>query len=806
MADSPTRIELPVLALREHIIFPYQLLPVGIGRPQSLAMFDAFDVEDPDFTFATVTQVEDSLSLDQIQGMDDVHVVATHVRCVKLISQMREGREGKVAMIEGIKRLVLVELRVPEDTDAPLIGIFEPFEETFEGDATTLKAQQQALLEEALTFLETMVDAPTEASEMLKRSRDLGELVDRLAVELSPDPDDLLALSNEHDVVQRARLLMQWLNNQRLQANLADDIKQRMREQNDNQQREYLLRQQLRVIRDQLGEENSELDELLEQIEESDMPEEAYDACIKQHGRLSMMQPSSSEFSVTLTYIQQMLDVPWAVLSEDNLDLARAQEILDADHYGLDKVKDRIIEFLAVRSLKDDMKSPILCLHGPPGVGKTSIAKSLARALGRKFVRISLGGVRDESEIRGHRRTYVGALPGRLVRALQKAGTMNPVILLDEIDKVGADFRGDPSAALLEVLDPNQNHTFNDHYLEVDLDLSNVLFIATANRMDTLSPPLKDRMEVLDVPSYTIFEKSEIARRYLFPKQIEDHGLLETQALLADDVVPYIIGNYTREAGVRNLNRRLGDLCRSVAVEVVKMTPEERAEASITVDEERVKKALGPIRYVSEVAQREDQEGVATGLAWTSVGGDILFIEVQAMEGGKGEVTLTGQLGDVMKESVRAALSYIRAHAKAYGIDGADIKKYDLHIHVPAGAIPKDGPSAGITMFSAILSRLAGIAIKKDVAMTGEITLSGHVLPVGGIKEKVIAAHRAGIREVVLPALCVKDLVDVEDSVREEMTFYPVKRVEEIPPLVFRGWEAPSASAEEGDVAPDATA
>jgi len=523
----------------------------------------------------------------------------------------------------------------------------------------------------------------------------------------------------------------------------------------------------------------------------------------KQLKRLSTMQPSSSEYSVTLGYVEQMLDVPWGILTEDNLDLERAQEVLDEDHYGLDKVKDRVIEYLAVRSLKEDMQGPILCLNGPPGVGKTSIAKSIARTMGRKFERISLGGVQDESEIRGHRRTYVGALPGRLVRALQTTGTENPVILLDEIDKVGSDFRGDPSAALLEVLDPAQNNAFKDHYLDVDVDLSKVLFIATANRLDTISPPLRDRMEILDVPSYTLYEKVQIGQLYLLPKQMEAHGLSPEHIEMEEEVLHYLVDKYTREAGVRNLNRRLADLCRYVAVQVAKRQPEERDEFQLKFTQEEVAKALGPIRHMSEVAQREDQVGVATGLAWTQVGGDILFIETQAMKG-KGEVTLTGQLGDVMKESVRAALSYIRANAEHYQVE--NIKEHDLHVHVPAGAIPKDGPSAGITMFTAILSSLTGVPVKHNVAMTGEITLTGQILPVGGIKEKVIAAHRAGIRTVVMPAVCQKDLVDVEATVIEDMTFHYVKQVSELPDLVFASNPWGASEPVSTDAAPKARA
>ncbi|MEL6180073.1 MAG: endopeptidase La, partial [Myxococcota bacterium] len=457
--------------------------------------------------------------------------------------------------------------------------------------------------------------------------------------------------------------------------------------------------------------------------------------------------------------------------------------VLDEDHYDLDKVKRRIIEYLAVRKLKSDMKGPILCLVGPPGVGKTSLGKSVARALGRKFVRISLGGVHDESEIRGHRRTYVGALPGRIVQGLRKAGTVNPVFMLDEIDKIGRDVRGDPSSALLEVLDPEQNNTFSDHYVEVPVDLSKVLFIATANMLDTISPPLRDRMEVLEIPGYTIHEKQHIARQYLIPKQLEAHGITEDNLRLEQEALDSVINAYTREAGVRNLERRIADICRSVAVQVAE-SEEGDAPVDVTVTTTIVHEFLGPEKFQFEVAERTADPGVATGLAWTPTGGDILFVESTKMPG-KGELVLTGQLGDVMKESARAALSYIRSHLDDYGLKPEDLRKTDIHLHVPAGAIPKDGPSAGITIFTSLLSLLTGVRCRSDIAMTGEITLRGNILPVGGIKEKMLAAHRATLRHTVLPARNQKDLVDVNEDVKEEMTFDCVSRIEELVPLVF---------------------
>jgi ATP-dependent Lon protease len=544
----------------------------------------------------------------------------------------------------------------------------------------------------------------------------------------------------------------------------------------DARQRDFLLREQLKAIQKELGEGDErtvEVDELRKRLAETKMPDEARKVANNELDRLSRMPPAAAEYTVSRTYLDWILDLPWEVETEDNLDIDAAQKALDADHYDLEKVKKRVLEYLAVRKLKKDMKGPILCFVGPPGVGKTSLGQSIARTLGRKFIRISLGGVRDEAEIRGHRRTYVGALPGRIIQGLRKAGTHNPVFMLDEIDKVGMDFRGDPSSALLEVLDPEQNYSFSDHYLEVPFDLSRVMFITTGNVLDTIPPALRDRMEVLELPGYTEEEKLMIAKGHLIPEQIEAHGLTAAQLQFDDDALRLIIRSHTREAGVRNLERQIAAVCRGVAKEVAA-----GRGAPTAIRPENIAQYLGPEKFVPELAARTWGPGLATGLAWTPTGGDIIFIEAARMPG-KGTLTLTGQLGDVMKESATAALSYVRAHAADLGIDGEYFGRTDIHIHVPAGAIPKDGPSAGVAMLVSLSSLVTGRQVRKEVAMTGEITLRGDVLPVGGIKEKVLAASRAGVKEVILPQMNEKDLVDVPPQVREKLKFHPVRAMPE---------------------------
>ncbi|MFT7583122.1 MAG: ATP-dependent Lon protease, partial [Myxococcota bacterium] len=547
-------------------------------------------------------------------------------------------------------------------------------------------------------------------------------------------------------------------------------------EMNKNQ-REFFLRQQLKAIRKELGEDDEDEDaiELLrERLLEADLPEDAQRVANKEITRLRRIQPSSPEYTVARTYLEWMADLPWNATSDDNHDIERAKEILEREHHGLTKVKKRILEFLAVSSLRRDGRSPILCLIGPPGVGKTSLGRSIAEALGRKYQRLSLGGVRDEAEIRGHRRTYIGAMPGKFIQSMKRAETRNPVLILDEIDKVGRDWRGDPTSALLEVLDPEQNNTFMDHYLDVPFDLSKVMFVATANQADTIPRPLLDRMEVIEVLGYTMREKIAIARAHLLPKQLKEHGISEAQLTVSDDALEKICVNYTREAGVRGLERKLAGVCRGVAVGIV----EERwTEVALEVD--RVSEFLGPELHVPDSAERTELTGIATGMAWTAVGGDILFIEATKMPG-SGKLRLTGSLGEVMKESVELALSYLRANTAKFGIDGSVFKDHDLHVHVPQGAIPKDGPSAGVTMFTALSSLLTDTRVRGDVSMTGEITLRGMVLPVGGVKEKVLAAHRSGIKKIILPERNRKDLPDIPQDIQDSIEFHFVTRMDEV--------------------------
>ena len=603
---------------------------------------------------------------------------------------------------------------------------------------------------------------------------------DRLEVAtlLDAPVDEKAQLLETLDAKDRIRKVLRLLTRQLEILKMRERINSQIKEEMGKNQREYVLRQQLKAIKEELGEEDGDsgdLDVLDERIAKAKLSAEAEKVARKQLKRLRQMQVGSAEYTVVRTYIDWILDVPWTLQTPDNLDIGQVRKVLDEDHSGLEKVKKRIVEYLAVRKLKKDKKGPILCLVGPPGVGKTSLGRSVARALDRKFQRVSLGGVHDEAAIRGHRRTYVGALPGQVIQGMKKAGTINPVFMLDEIDKVGHDFRGDPAAALLEVLDPEQNDTFTDHYLEIPYDLSNVMFIATANVGDTIPPALKDRMEVIEIPGYTRREKLDIARVHLLPKQLKEHGIDDATVHIEDDAIESIIDHYTREAGVRNLERQLASVIRGVAVKVA-----EGEDGPWTIaDEAALKPYLGPPRFTSEVAERTEETGVATGLAWTPVGGEILFIECTRMHG-TGKLQLTGQLGDVMKESAQAAMSYVRSRAKDLGVPEDFLEKSDIHIHIPAGGISKDGPSAGVTMLTALVSLLTGIKVRHDVAMTGEITLRGRVLPIGGLKEKVLAAHRAGIKRVILPERNVADLEEVPQEVRDTLEFISVSKVDEV--------------------------
>jgi ATP-dependent Lon protease len=640
------------------------------------------------------------------------------------------------------------------------------------------EALSMSLRDIAKQVIQLMPELPREAGSLIDSIQAPGALADLVAANLDAPVEEKAGLLETVDVKERIRKVLRLLTRQLEILKMRERINSQIKEEMGKNQREYVLRQQLKAIKEELGEDDgdqSDLDALEDRIAKANLPNEAEQVAKKQVKRLRNMQVGSAEYTVVRTYLDWILDLPWHNQTPDNMDIGTVRRVLDEDHYGLEKVKKRILEYLAVRKLKKDKKGPILCLIGPPGVGKTSLGRSIARSLGRKFHRISLGGVHDEAAIRGHRRTYVGALPGQIIQGMKKAGTINPVFMMDEIDKIGHDFRGDPAAALLEVLDPEQNNTFADHYLEIPYDLSNVMFVATANVADPIPAPLRDRMEILEIPGYTRREKMAIARQHLIPKQIEEHGITQQQLDITDPSVDIVIDHYTREAGVRTLERQIASVIRGVAVKI--------AEGDTTPrkieNEDQVREFLGPQRYTSEVAERTEEAGVATGLAWTSVGGEILFIEATRMYG-TAKLQLTGQLGDVMKESAQAALSYVRTNAEKYGIPKDFLEKSDIHIHIPAGAMPKDGPSAGVTMFTALVSMLTGVRVRHDVAMTGEITLRGRVLPIGGLKEKVLAAHRAGIKRVIVPERNKPDLDEVPAEVKNDLDFVFVSKMDQL--------------------------
>ncbi len=772
--------ELAVLPLRNTVLFPQVVVPLAVGRLKSVKLIE--DAVENDRPIAVITQRNPETDSP---SPDDLYEIGTIARILKVV---KIANDNYSVIIQGQRRVKLRKLTQLEPYFLGEVELLDSADNLTSEEQVEIEALFLNLKSTAKQVVKFIPEMPKEASQMVDGVSDPGQLCDFVAANMDISSDEKQTILETVDLRDRLTTVVTLLARQLEVLRVSDKIQSQIKEEIDKNQREYYLRQQLKAIKEQLGEldgEGGDLEDIAAAIEDSNLPKEVEDVARKQINRLRMMQPASSEYGVTRTYLETLLDLPWSKQTKDKLDIREARAFLDEDHYDLDKVKKRIIEYLAVRKLKNDMKGPILCLVGPPGVGKTSLGKSVARALGRKFVRISLGGVHDESEIRGHRRTYVGALPGRIVQALRKAQTNNPVFMLDEIDKVGRDFRGDPSAALLEVLDPEQNNSFSDHYMEIPVDLSNVLFIATANMLDPISAPLRDRMDVIEIPGYTAHEKGVISRRYLIPKQLENHGITEANMTIDDEALDIIIRNYTREAGVRSLERRIADIARGVAVKVAEAREEDaKAEVLVEIKREDLVEYLGQEKYQFEIAERTSHPGVATGLAWTPAGGDILFIESTKMPG-KGELVLTGQLGDVMKESVRAALSYIRSRTDEFNIDPFFMREMDIHIHVPAGAIPKDGPSAGITMYVSLLSLLLGVKIRSDVAMTGEITLRGNILPVGGIKEKVLAAHRSGIKRVILPARNKKDLIDVSDNVREELEFFFPEHVSELPELVF---------------------
>jgi len=761
-----------ILPLRNSVLFPGSIIPIDVGRKKSVKLVEeAISKERP--VIGIVTQRD---ARTEEPGAGDLYMVGCAARILKVI---KLAKDNFSVILQGVARIRILEIggqepfmtaRVQALPDSPSSDV--------ELDALVMNVKDVAK-----RVIKLMPELPKEASALVDSVVEPGQLSDVIISNLDVQVDEKQDVLETFDLKTRLRKVLQFLSRQHEVLKVREKINSQVQEEMGRNQREYVLRQQLKAIKEELGEideTGGDLDDFREKVLAAKMPPETEKVAMKQLERLKVMQPSSAEYTVTRTYLEWLVELPWAVSTEDKLDIQAARDILNSDHYDLEKVKKRILEYLAVRKLKSDKKGPILCLVGPPGVGKTSLGRSIARSLGRKFIRISLGGVRDEAEIRGHRRTYVGSLPGRLIQGMKKAGSNNPVFMLDEIDKLGHDFRGDPAAALLEVLDPEQNHTFSDHYLEVPFDLSKVMFVATANIMDPIPPALRDRLEVLELPGYTREEKLSICKQFLIPKQLEEHGLSKEKVIFEDAALAEIIDSYTREAGVRNLEREAANVIRAIAV----LVAEGKAAAIEHVTAARIGDLLGPSKYISEVAERTAEPGVATGLAWTPVGGDILFIEATKMNG-KGQLVLTGQLGDVMKESAQAALSFIRSRARWLGLEENFLEKTDIHVHIPAGAIPKDGPSAGVTMFVAMASLLTNKPIRNDVAMTGEITLRGLVLPVGGIKEKFLAAHRAGIKRVILPERNRKDVIDIPEQPRNEIEILYVKRMDELLPLVL---------------------
>jgi ATP-dependent Lon protease len=777
---------LPILPLHETALYPKMVLPLVVMQGDSIKLVD--EAMQKDRIIGLLVAKSEAATADDANASDkdgageaesdsqafDPMENLSRVGTSAMILKMAKTQDNQTQMlVQGIGRFRVKAF----DQEKPyLIAQVEHLKEKgAEGK------EAEALVKNLVNHFDRVVELspgmPPEVAVMAKNINEPGTLANMVASTLNVDAQKKQVILEIDDVKKRLHAVTRLVNEQLEILELGNKIQSQVKGDMEKSQREYYLRQQLKAIREELGEtddSNVELEEYRTKVLEGNLPEEARKEADRELSRLARMHPSSAEYSVATTYLDWITALPWHKSTEDNLDIKAARDILDADHFGLEKAKRRIVEHLAVRKLNPATKGPILCFVGPPGTGKTSLGRSVARAMGRKFWRISLGGVRDEAEIRGHRRTYVGAMPGRMIQALRRCDSNNPVFMLDEIDKLGSDFRGDPSSALLEVLDPEQNYSFSDHYLDVSFDLSRVMFITTANVLDTIPPPLLDRMEVLEMVGYTLEEKVKIANRYLIPRQREAHGLKARQFKITTGALKRIISGYTREAGLRNLEREIASICRGVAAKVAQGDAD---VVSVAVDD--VAEYLGPIKRTAETKARTATPGVAMGLAWTPTGGEILFIEATAMKGQKG-LTLTGQLGDVMKESATAALSYIRSHAKALEIEEDFFSSHDIHIHVPAGAIPKDGPSAGVTMLTALVSLLTHRRIKKDLAMTGEITLRGQVLPVGGIKEKVLGAHRAGIKTLILPAANEKDLIDVPEKVRNTIQFHFVSKMRDV--------------------------
>lgn len=765
MGTTDREREIPLLPLRGLLVFPSMVLHLDVGREKSVKALEKAMVEDNLILLATQEEVH----LEE-PTKEQIYKVGTLAR----IKQMLKLPNGTIrVLVEGLKRAQVNQFVKEDEFFEVHITILDEIVD----DLTEVEALMRSVLKAFEQYIKLSKKVTPETLASVSDIDEPGRLADVITSHLvlkMKDKQEILEMVN---VKARLERLLDLLNNEREVLELERKIGQRVKKQMEKTQKEYYLREQMKAIQKELGDKEGragEVDELRKQLKESAAPERVKEKIEKEIERLEKTPPTSAEGNVIRTYIDWLLSLPWDRKTEDNLDIKHAEKVLDEDHYGLEKAKERVLEYLAVQKLVDRLKGPILCLVGPPGVGKTSLARSVARALGREFVRISLGGVRDEAEIRGHRRTYVGAMPGRIIQGMKTAGTVNPVFLLDEIDKMANDFRGDPAAALLEVLDPNQNDTFSDHYIEEPYNLSSVMFITTANAVHTIPRPLLDRMEMLYIPGYTEIEKLKICEQYLLPKQREEHGLSEEQLIVSEEALLKVVRMYTREAGVRNLNRMMETICRKAAKLIV-AGDKEKVEMTVETMEE----LIGKPKYRYGLAETEDQVGACTGLAWTETGGDTLTIEVAVLPG-KGKLTLTGKLGDVMKESAQAAFSYIRSRATEWNIDPEFHEKNDIHIHVPEGAIPKDGPSAGITMATALISALTGIPVSREVGMTGEITLRGRVLPIGGLKEKSLAAHRAGLKTIIMPKDNEKDIDDIPETVRQDLTFIPVEHLDQV--------------------------
>jgi ATP-dependent Lon protease len=764
MNNEDTPEILSILPLRNTVLFPGVVIPITVGRDKSIKLIK--EAYKGDRVIGVVAQKDVSI---EDPTFEQLHGVGTVANIIKML-QMPDG--NTTVIIQGKQRFQLVQ---EVQTEPFIKAVVAKFNETKHKNDKEFKTLVAAIREMSSQIIQLSPNIPSEAGIALKNIESTSFLINFISSNMNAEMAEKQKMLETANLRKRAEMAMDLLTKELQMLELKNQIQSKVRTDLDKQQRDYFLNQQLKTIQEELGNSSDlEFEALQARARKKKWKQDVKAHFDKELEKLGRMNPAAPDYSIQMNYLELLLDLPWNEFTKDNFDLKRAQRILDKDHFGLEKVKQRIIEYLAVLKLKRDMKAPILCLVGPPGVGKTSLGKSIAKALNRKYVRMALGGVRDEAEIRGHRKTYIGAMPGRIIQSIKKAGADNPVFVLDEIDKVGSDFRGDPSSALLEVLDPEQNNAFNDHYVEAEYDLSNVLFIATANSLSTIQPALLDRMEIIEVNGYTIEEKIEIAKKYLLPKQKEVHGLDNKQITLKNSLIEKVIEDYTRESGVRGLEKKIGSLVRGIATKIAMDLPYEP-----TLDIQDVEKILGAPIFDKDAYEGNEVAGVVTGLAWTQVGGDILFIEA-SLSPGKGKLTLTGNLGDVMKESAVIALAYIRAHAAQFGIDHEIFDNYDIHIHVPAGATPKDGPSAGITMLTALTSAFTQRKVKQNLAMTGEITLRGKVLPVGGIKEKILAAKRANIKEIILCKSNRKDILEIKEDYIKDLNFHYVTEMQEV--------------------------